>query len=1384
MRLRLPRAAVRLVAAAATVLALGACTSLPSAPADPLEALRGAAADAAGGEAVGRWLLGELLVPGGTKERATAARQRLEGLGEGAKKGLFASLARAVDDEAHGRFRAAALAHLDAVEAARSSQHPDAHLVAWYASNHLLALRQGVADLWSTARKLIKETIDQPGNIGWRARGELVEWWTLDGYREEGAAATATAPSAATDPGAPPPSAFEAAAKLYGCVEKARMAGPFGHLAGGDHRVHYEAERAGPWPAVFPRDPLRLEVPRVHAVERVGCALRAPGAAPGIYYVETFVDLPADRELLIAAQGSFAIFVDDTEVLTRDTKVWGIWPRFAAHVRLEAGRHRVVARVAGPETSIRLQTPTGAPAGLVGSDDPSPPYAITRPEVLADLNALAPFLAIEGVPPQPGVPPPPAPAKGGAPARDPRDPISRMLAAYAAHIEGQDDLGAVLLEPLVKDPAQADNPDDRCGRRWNEKATGPALALAATLLEKDPIFPPDQARDCVKEARTRAAAQDPELWAPRFWLLLNEADKAGVADVASKVAALADHFPEVPDILRGLGAIYGRLGWKAEHHRAVLLAAERFPDDVDALHDLLRLRDEAGEVAAADALAARIRALDPDSEVDFERAVERRDFPSAIKELKRLGTIRKDRRDIAARIADLLTRAGASQESLAKLEAAVQKKPLDADARLSLADARLARGDRTALARALVDAIQAGAETSTLREAIDLVEGMTELTPYRIDGRKVIAEFEAQKPDMPGTAARVLDYSVIWIHADGSARMLEHEILAIQSREGIQEQAEQRPHGMLLKIRTLKSDGRVLDPEIVPGKETVTMPHLEIGDYIEVETLTTMHGDGQGGQRFEGPRWVFREAKIPYFRSEFITISPKNRPLDIETGGSVPRPDVSESGALVIRHWRVDKSPALPEEPAGAPPEEFVPNVRISWGINLKDIAARMVDGAADETPSDPRLVRVMQAILRGDASAGTSHPARRPSPEDPGGGPDQAGSGPTVSGGVAGTLHPAADGGAPVAPSAPQSPPKAALTTPSSHVDATAGVSVEEKARRIYRWVLANVEPGREIDGRRVVTGKSGVPTEAFLYLCRLAGIEAELGRVRDRLAAPPIGPMSEVESFGSVAVRLSTETGPRWMVVRDKFAPFGYMPSSLRGQPAIVLTRGAPRETTPSSGSQDGVTHEGTVDLASDGSARLEMEQRYEGKLAIALRTALQELPEARFKEIIESRLLPQSLPGARVISIFVKNLDELDAPLVLHMKLEMSSFARPRGGELLVSPLFPLHLAALTTLPARETPLYISENVATRLAVKLRIKLPEGARVTTELSPHTVEDEDRFVKVTDHVEPGFLVLDRVMDLPAGRIQPAGYLGFQAFARSVDAALHRDVSVTLSAR
>ncbi len=1297
---RAPRLLAKLVTAAGVAIAIGACgPAAAPAPADPVKAAREAAAASTDGEVVGRWLLAELVAPGGDATRAADAAKRL-----GDAKGLYASLGRAIDAEAHGRFTDAAAAHLDALVAARSSASPDAPLVGWFSANHLLRLRSSVQGLWGKAKDVVVRTIDHPGNVGWRARGELVEWWSVDGLR--GAVA-------AELPGG---SVLDALARKYGCVERARLAGPFGHHAPTDHRGRFDPERPGPWPLVFPRDPRRLEAPRVLKSDRRGCIVRATEpVGGGVFYAETFVDAPAEREVTIAVQGAYSVRVDDVEVLARDTRQWGVWPRFGAHVRLTAGRHRILARVGTPETSIRVMTPAGTPADLESSVDPGPPYAVTPPEVLADPNPLDGFLIALGVPPQAGTPRSPAPV--GV-----TDATSRYLAAYLAHVESQDDVADVLIEPLVKDPA---------------RATGPALAMQAIFTEKDPIFPPGEARDLVKDVRARAAAKDAHLWWPRLWLALDAADKQGLPEAAPKVAALADEFREVPDIRKGLAQMYGRIGWKPEQSRAIKDAAARFPDDVEALGALLKLYDEQGYVAEADKVAARIRDLDPESELDFERALERRDYKGAIKELERLGSRRKDRKDIALRIADLLTRAGSSDETLDKLERALALKPTDASARLAIADARYARGDRGALHRSLVDAIQTGSDTAGLREAIELVEGVTELSPFRMDGKKVIAEFEATGQKLPAAAARVLDYSAIWVHPSGVARMLEHEIIFIQSREAIEEHAEQRvPRGLVIKLRTVKKDGRVLEPELVDGKPTVTMPHLEVGDYIETESITTLGGDGGGGRIFEGPRWFFREEKIAYWRSEFIVVSPKSRPLDIETGGEVPPPVVTESGALVTRRWRVDKSPALPEEPGSAPIQEFLPNVRIGWGITLGEVLSRMVDAASDETPRDPRLARVAESIVRsGPAAAPAKDAPRMKSPAD-----QEDGLGPMPA-------------------------------------------SLDDRARRIYHWVLANVENGRESDPRRVVLGKSGNRTEAFMYLCRLLGIDTKLGVVRDRLTPPSRGPMSEAESFGAVAVRVSTERGPRWMLVRDKFAPYGWLPSSLRGQPAAVLVPSTPRETTPTTGPQDGVTYEGTAELSPDGSARLDLEQRFEGKFAIAVRAALETLPDARLKDTIESRLLSQALPGAHLISIDVKNLADLDAPLTLVMKVETASFARTRGAELVLSPPFLVNIGGLAALPARETPLYLSEQLATRTSVSLRVKLPDGARVVTVLAPVTAADGPRTATIGDRAEPTAIVFQRVVDVPAGRVQPDAYGAFQEFARSADAALHRDVVIALRA-
>ena len=126
---------------------------------------------------------------------------------------------------------------------------------------------------------------------------------------------------------------------------------------------------------------------------------------------------------------------------------------------------------------------------------------------------------------------------------------------------------------------------------------------------------------------------------------------------------------------------------------------------------------------------------------------------------------------------------------------------------------------------------------------------------------------------------------------------------------------------------------------------------------------------------------------------------------------------------------------------------------------------------------------------------------------------------------------------------------------------------ATDERARLVYRWVLEHVQESkesRETDGRRVVTGGAGSRQSAFRYLLRLLGIDTELALVKNRLAPPPLGKMSEVEQYDALVMRVATDKGVRWMTVRDKFAPFGYMPAELREQPAIVLAAGHAARTS----------------------------------------------------------------------------------------------------------------------------------------------------------------------------------------------------------------------------
>jgi hypothetical protein len=766
-----------------------------------------------------------------------------------------------------------------------------------------------------------------------------------------------------------------------------------------------------------------------------------------------------------------------------------------------------------------------------------------------------------------------------------------------------------------------------------------------------------------------------------------------------------------PEILEELAKLYGRLGWRADQMHALASLAKRFPDDVSALNAYLEVLDDDGDAGEADAVAARIAKLDPDAEVELDRALARHDYKAALSELERLKHRRPDRTEIVTRVADVLARSGDPRAAATQMEKTLEKHPLDVQARFRLADRASAGGDAGALRRALAAALQEGANTDDLRAAIDLVEGTTDLEPYRADGSATIREFqqwEASGHHMDGTAARVLDYAAIWVHEDGSSEMLEHEIQKIQSQEAVASESEMEPPaGLVLHLRVIKPDGRIFEPEPVAGKPTLTMPHLEVGDFLEVEHVTRQAGDGAKGRRYESPHWFFREADKGYWRSEFVVVTPADRRVDIEARGKVPPAQEKAVGRFVERRWRVDQSPPAELEPQSPPISEFLPSVRVGWGVSLRSTLDRLVDLVVDGTPLDPRLRRTALDLVQG-----------------------------------------------------------------------VPGSAADERARRLYRWTVDHVQDGKETDGRRVITGASGSRQAAFRYMLRLLGIESELAIAKNGLAAPPIGKMSEVEQYDALVMRITTEQGARWLTVRDKFAPYGFIPAEVRSQPAVRLVAGTPSEPVVAPGAADSVVYDGHADVRPDGSASLDLAVTFAGERAIAWRNALDHIPEAKLYDFVERELVGPSFDGGHVREIKLESADVRDQPLVIHLRVEIPEILKPTPGGFLLRPPFVPALGQLAALPERHTPLL--RRASWHAQIRVQVTLPESLRMPASMAHGEAHDAwGSRVVVADTLSGRAIAFDRVVDLPAGRVAPGDeYAQWQKFIRDADALLSHNVA------
>ena len=344
--------------------------------------------------------------------------------------------------------------------------------------------------------------------------------------------------------------------------------------------------------------------------------------------------------------------------------------------------------------------------------------------------------------------------------------------------------------------------------------------VAAVTAEKDPSFPRATGTISRVTCAARRGRKIPSSGGRASGSRSIRPKRRGSPTPRSKVRKLAEHFREVPEVLEGLARLYGRLGWKAE--RAVVLkelAASAFPKNQRVLEAAARgPRRRGGRRLEADESPRGCKALDPDSEIDRRaraRAARLQGRPSRA-QAARATTARSQRhRPSHRRCADPR---GRPRRVVARLGARARQK---APRRRGAARPRrraLRRGRSRARCAARISGRHPGgwdtAEMAGARRAGRRDDRARALSAGRQrDHHRVrgLGRRRWRGPRRACSTTRPSGFTPTGQQPHARARAHSHSVARGDRQHGRAE----GPEGLLLKLRVIKKDGSILEPEFV-----------------------------------------------------------------------------------------------------------------------------------------------------------------------------------------------------------------------------------------------------------------------------------------------------------------------------------------------------------------------------------------------------------------------------------------------------------------------------------------------------------------------------------------------------------------------------------------
>lgn len=345
------------------------------------------------------------------------------------------------------------------------------------------------------------------------------------------------------------------------------------------------------------------------------------------------------------------------------------------------------------------------------------------------------------------------------------------------------------------------------------------------------------------------------------------------------------------------------------------------------------------------------------------------------------------------------------------------------------------------------------------------------------------------------------------------------------------------------------------------------------------------------------------------------------------------------------------------------------------------------------------------------------------------------------------------------------------------------AALTPRERAQRIHRWVMENIEPVAETFygmAPMMVSARRGNRLRVLRYLLELAHVPSRIAFARTLTGQRPNDDVPDADVYGTELLVATVDDAPLYLVTAARGFAHDYFPASLRGQEAIVIAAGLPRIRLPESqGTTPSQRFEGSVEIATSGVATVALTIGFSGGAAAELRNAIREVAPAERATLLAERFVPSIIPGgaASASSVVVRGLDAWEEPLEISFVAESAGMIQSARDGYHIVPLFGSGIeAAFARLPSRTTTELVGEvdtSVSLHFSGPGVLHAPQPAEARGPSGAHASV-------VATALPDGSVQLERRVVVPLATVPVAQYAELAQFCRLTSQIDQRTVVIT----